>query len=259
MLQESKRGFTLVELSIVLVIVGLLIGGILTAQSMLSAARIQKQIQQFQQFDMASVNFQQTFKSFPGDSTMFTPVGDSNGIITQTIDGGVDPYGFRDIDGTFDYETAACYKHLQNAGMLPPKPIYSETIGSILLTTGGTINAPQALNSKNAMYCGSSNFFSINGYACEDGGPVFNNAGLCFKNAWVITTSSFPCNAGCLQEDGKDVTVPVNEILAIDKKIDDAITDTGIVRITFYGNGTTYNDVLNTNIPMAAIRMMEYR
>lgn len=35
-----KRGFTLVELSIVLVIIGLLVGGILAAQSMISTAKL---------------------------------------------------------------------------------------------------------------------------------------------------------------------------------------------------------------------------
>ena len=49
----NKNGFTLVELSIVLVIIGLLIGGILVAQSMIGTAKITAFTRQVQQADIA--------------------------------------------------------------------------------------------------------------------------------------------------------------------------------------------------------------
>ena len=52
-----KKGFTLVELSIVLVIIGLLIGGILVAQSMIHTAKIQNTVRLIQQMDTAVSNF----------------------------------------------------------------------------------------------------------------------------------------------------------------------------------------------------------
>ena len=62
-----KKGFTLVELSIVLVIIGLLIGGILVGQSLINSAKINAQVRQLQQFDIATNTFKTKFKQIPGD------------------------------------------------------------------------------------------------------------------------------------------------------------------------------------------------
>jgi prepilin-type N-terminal cleavage/methylation domain-containing protein len=64
----SRQGFTLVELSIVLVIIGLLIGGILIGQSLVESAKINAQIKQLQQLDIAAQSFVSKFKYLPGDT-----------------------------------------------------------------------------------------------------------------------------------------------------------------------------------------------
>lgn len=75
---KCKTGFTLVELSIVLVIIGLLIGGILASQSMISTTKIQKAVRQLQQYDTAIANFYTKYNQMPGDSNLFTPAGDND-------------------------------------------------------------------------------------------------------------------------------------------------------------------------------------
>ena len=98
----AKRGFTLVELSIVLVIIGLLTGGILVAKSMINAERSQAFIRQIQQYDSVVSNFQRKFNSLPGDTTLLTPPGDGNGIIN---DEGLS-------DDNYSGETGAFWAHL---------------------------------------------------------------------------------------------------------------------------------------------------
>lgn len=78
----QRSGFTLVELSIVLVIIGLLIGGILAAQSMISTAKINAQVRQIGQFDAMVLNFKTKFNYLPGDAPAFG--GDGNGVIAMT-------------------------------------------------------------------------------------------------------------------------------------------------------------------------------
>ena len=64
----KRKGFTLVELSIVLVIIGLLIGGILAAQSMIETTKVNKIVSQIQQYDAMVTNFQTKYNGLPGDS-----------------------------------------------------------------------------------------------------------------------------------------------------------------------------------------------
>lgn len=62
-----KHGFTLVELSIVLVVIGLLVGGILAAQSMVKTAKIHTLAKEVQQLNIPVNLFKQRFKYYPGD------------------------------------------------------------------------------------------------------------------------------------------------------------------------------------------------
>lgn len=73
-----RKGFTLVELSIVLVIIGLLVGGILAAQSMISTARINSQVRQLQQFDIAFNNFKSSYNRMPGEQAATDNCASSN-------------------------------------------------------------------------------------------------------------------------------------------------------------------------------------
>src|ERR1700756_2788750 len=90
----AKSGFTLIEMSIVLVIIGLIIGGILTGQDLINAAAIRAQISQIEKYNTAVNTFYGKYGYLPGDipdpqasSFGFSPrgtltgQGDGNGII----------------------------------------------------------------------------------------------------------------------------------------------------------------------------------
>lgn len=62
-----QRGFSLVELSIVLVILGLLTGGILAGQSLIRAAEVRSVILEYQRIASAAHTFRDKYMAVPGD------------------------------------------------------------------------------------------------------------------------------------------------------------------------------------------------
>lgn len=64
---SSKQAFSLVELSIVLVILGLLTGGILAGQSLIRAAELRSIVSDYQRFTTARQTFRDKYLAIPGD------------------------------------------------------------------------------------------------------------------------------------------------------------------------------------------------
>src|SRR4249919_3005072 len=62
-----QAGFTLVEIAIVLVIIGLLLGGILKGQEMITQARIKNVINDFNGITAAYASYQDRYRAIPGD------------------------------------------------------------------------------------------------------------------------------------------------------------------------------------------------
>jgi prepilin-type N-terminal cleavage/methylation domain-containing protein len=67
--QTSQAGFTLVELAIVMIIIGLLIAGVLKGQELIGNARVTSTVAQIKAIDAATSTFKDTYASLPGDMT----------------------------------------------------------------------------------------------------------------------------------------------------------------------------------------------
>ncbi len=113
-----KHGFSLIELSIVLVILGLLTGGVLTGQNLIRAAELRSVSTQHQGYQTAAYSFRDRYFSLPGDLSNATDFwgastvanGDADGQLeAATTDGGAgEMYGFWEqlalagmIEGTY--------------------------------------------------------------------------------------------------------------------------------------------------------------
>jgi len=66
-IRTSQAGFTLVEIAIVMVIIGLLIGGVLKGQAMIQNAKVKRVAKQADEMRAAVMSFYDKYGMYPGD------------------------------------------------------------------------------------------------------------------------------------------------------------------------------------------------
>src|SRR5512141_757875 len=117
---RKQSGFTLIEIAIVLVIIGLLLGGVLKGQELITAARVRHLISQQDGIKAAFFGFQDRFRALPGDyasadTTLKCPAmatclkGNGNGIIEGSA---------AVVSGSEQHEEILAWMHLASAGFL---------------------------------------------------------------------------------------------------------------------------------------------
>jgi prepilin-type N-terminal cleavage/methylation domain-containing protein len=67
---KNQAGFTLVEIAIVMVIIGLLIGGVLKGQAMIQNAKVKRVVKQADEIRAAVMTFYDKYGAYPGDENI---------------------------------------------------------------------------------------------------------------------------------------------------------------------------------------------
>ena len=118
--RSTQAGFTLVELSIVLVVIGLIIGGVLKGQEMIQSARLKSTMQQIQAIQAAHITFKDKYGSLPGDMLDANALlGSSVGGSWGTCDGSdANCDGDSVIEGRNTGESLLYWQHLAAGGMI---------------------------------------------------------------------------------------------------------------------------------------------
>ena len=135
-LPKHQSGFTLIEIAIVLVIIGLLLGGILKGQELITQGRIRNVANDFQSVTAAVNLYQDRYRALPGDD-----IG-AAGRWTTTTSGGGDGIIGTGTAATPAYNSATAgdesrlfWQHLRLAGLIGGPT----TSGAV-----GTANPPNA-------------------------------------------------------------------------------------------------------------------
>lgn len=203
MKSRKEIGFTLVELSIVLVIIGLLIGGILVGQSLIHSSKINRVVKDLSQYDIALAAFRDKYKQLPGDSNKVFPAGDNDGLINLSEAPNVWAAlsvgaGLKSKKGGF-YQSSSSYLSKETA------PVFDLSIPD-----SESYYTPSDPNTT----CLA--LVSLDLDSAVQTPPNF----IYFDWSW-----GHPTYAGCAP-----TSVIAMDALAIDKKIDDAIPGTGNMR-----------------------------
>lgn len=228
----TKRAFSLVELSIVLVILGLLVGGVLAGQSLIRAAELRKVSSDVTRYRSAVYTFRDKYFAIPGDmpnASSFWGAADGTtgltaGCLTSTSAGTCNGNGDGQISG--GPESYRFWQQLNLAGLVEggftgvpgPSPVtnaYTYMTDDIIGT-----NVPKASVS-NAGY-------SIY-YAYSDPAISF------FSSRQNVMTL-----AGCCHPTNRYLAggaLGAQDMWNIDTKLDDGLPRTGFIQVyTAYPN-----------------------
>ena len=118
---KGRSGFTLVELAIVLVIIGLILGAVLKGQALIQNAKYKKFVNDLKGLTAAVYTYYDRYRAYPGDDPAAYARwhGDYSRIRSGNGDGLIQgsPTSTRNRD-----ESVQAWRHLMAAGIIPGDP-----------------------------------------------------------------------------------------------------------------------------------------
>ena len=190
-MKRNQSGFTLIEIAIVLVIIGLLLGGVLKGTEMINQAKIKNAIADFNGIQAAYYGYQDRFRVLPGDDSGATArwgagvaSGDGNGILNQLYNNALAAAALP----TGANENNLFWQHMRAAGFIPGP-------------TTGSESGRQPTNALSGML----------GVETAPGGAVASGLGL---SGLIICSANLPAKIA----------------MAVDTQLDDGDAKTGQVR-----------------------------
>ncbi len=246
---SSQKGFTLVEIAIVMIIIGLFIAAIVKGNELVHNSRINKSITQAKAFSMAATNYLDKYNSLPGDDVRaairlpgctpgnFCISGDGNNVIGAATNN---------------------YSHFNQAGLTTMPAVESSLFWKHLVLSDIMAGIESSANPANPEWgvthpkCNACGGWHVL-YSSETGANIA--VGHFFQLRQLVTGDPHPTGAGV-------GAVDPQWALQIDIKMDDSKSNSGQVRADDASGlcadpaTGTYNTPLNTSNCLMIIKMM---
>lgn len=208
MSKSKQSGFTLIEIAIVLVIIGLLLGGVLKGQELINSAKVKNLATDFRNIPLYFYGYQDRFKALPGDDARV--VSNLSGATAATTPTGKLGNGVIDGDwnsSTTTDESLLFWQHVRLAG----------------LAAGPT-------STGDANYIPRNSDGGIIGVQSNVGFPTITGPAPAMSGSYII------CSDGILG----------SYVKQLDTTLDDRETSTGSLRAIV--SGTTGDAITSANI-----------
>ena len=231
--RQYRQGFTLVELSVVLVIIGLIVGGVLLGRDMLRSSEIRSTLAQVEQFKTASTTFKIKYNCLAGDcinasSFLSDAGGVANGNGNSKFDGGGNRWS--------DPESLYFWQHLGLANLI----LFRHTPAIIGGAYRPDINYPSAKLGGGFGAWGLQNYTAGGLIGTGKAFPAQYRNNLLLGRNWADTSSRIPLNP----------ILSGYDALAIDIKYDDGKAAYGNIvtwqNTSNYSGGCATTDVADT-------------
>jgi len=155
-MKKQQSGFTLVEVAIVMVIIGLLLGGVLKGQEVITNARLKNVNNDFSGISAAIYSYQDRYAALPGDDiaadahTGAATNGDGDGLFDVAF-----------VPAAAGDESSLVWSHLRSAGLIagdatsviPPTNAFGGITG---ISTGDLTGAVNDTNGITGIHVGFS-------------------------------------------------------------------------------------------------------
>jgi len=198
---RHRNGFTLIEIAIVLVIIGLLLGGVLKGQELITAARVRNLAAQLDGVKISYLGFVDRYRAQPGDYANAAAAANIPGSPGNPTRGCTRANcGNGRIDDAVENESILAWHQLARAGFIIGS---YDGIGAVPTPTNTPTN------------------------------PFSGYLQIIYDNAYSDVAA--PTNALNIKTGGN---IPSPVIAELDRKIDDGLPETGALRFSAFGGST---------------------
>lgn len=203
---RKDSGFTLLEMSVVIVIIGLIVAGIMGGRSLLRSATVQKAYTEYENFLTSHQAFKTKYSGVAGDFKLASTFWPSE--VSTSGDG----------DNLLEIDNSEAFMFWQQLGL-------ANLLPDVL---SGTHSSGAAVGDSNVPRSATKGIWVANGWSADDHGYV-NGTGNDYSQNAIMLVAAATLNTSTADIDSFSGLFTVEEIQAMDMKYDDGAPATGII------------------------------
>jgi prepilin-type N-terminal cleavage/methylation domain-containing protein len=237
--RQTNEGFSLVELSIVIVIIGFLIAGVAAGNNLIKQAQLRSVITDFQRYATSYNNFIAKYNALPGDMNVANTYWSTNCAASAALCNG-------DNSGIIDYasgsatsnEVNKAWKHMQLANMINSNIATVTAVDTVV----GTNAPPSKIAGAGYILVGGSGATPFNST---------NNAiflGKATASATLTTAALTPEDAYGIDQKMDDANISGSNFIGATTGLVRAIDGNGVTASTCANAGTGAYSITTTTI-----------